>query len=196
MRRFLKGNRISLHGLTDEQLRPEAPYYAWLDDLGLDLFGERSDFPNNSRRMNAYYSAACDNGNLILLGIFDNASDMHIGNITLQQIDWIHRRAFLGYLIGDKEFTGKGIASDASQMILYYGFNKLNLERVWTTVAVNHEASVRVAAKAGLKPEGQLRGHQLRAGKRRDMALFGALRQEWMDEFGAAALALFSEPPV
>lgn len=196
MKRFLVGRRISLHGLTPEELRPEAPYYGWLDDLSLDLFGERSDFPNNPQRMNAYYAAACANDKLILLGIFDNSTDRHIGNITLQQIDWIHRRAFLGYLIGDKEFTGKGIASEAVLMLMYYGFNKLNFERIWTTVAADHVASMRVAEKAGLKPEGRLRGHQLRKGTRRDLMLVGALRDEWMSEYGAQALALFAAPPV
>ncbi len=195
MQRYLKGRRINLHGLTPDDIRPDGPYFAWLDDLSLDLFGERSDFPNNPARMEAYYAAACANDRLVLLGIFDGASGRHIGNITLQQLDWIHRRGFLGYLIGDKEFSGKGVASEACLMMLYYGFNKLNLERVWTTVAVDHEASMRVASKAGLKPEGILRAHQMRAGVRRDMAVVGALRSEWMEEHGATALALFAEPP-
>lgn len=196
MQCFLKGNRISLHGLTPEHLRPGTRYYSWLDDLSLDLFGERSDFPNNPARMESYYALACANDSLLLLGIFDNASGLHIGNITLQQIDWIHRRAYLGYLIGDKEFAGKGIASEAGLMILYHGFNKLNLARIWTTVAAEHKASLRVATKIGLKQEGILRGHQLRMGMRRDMVSVGALREEWMDACGKQALAVFAESPV
>jgi ribosomal-protein-alanine N-acetyltransferase len=196
MQRYLKGKRISLHGLSPADLRADGPYYSWLDDLSLDLFGERSDFPNNTQRMESYYAAACANDRLLLLGIFDNVSGQHIGNITLQQIDWIHRRAFLGYLIGDKAFAGKGIASEACLMILQYGFNKLNLERIWTTVALEHEASMRVAAKAGFQQEGQLRAHQLRNGKRRDMAVFGCLREEWVVSHAVHARALFSEPSV
>jgi ribosomal-protein-alanine N-acetyltransferase len=193
MKQFLAGKRISLHGLSPEDIRPEAPYYSWLDDLSLDLFGERSDFPNNPQRMESYYAAACANDKLLLLGIFDNASDRHIGNITLQQIDWIHRRAFIGYLIGDKDFTGRGVASEACLMLMYHGFNKLNLERIWTTVTVDHAASMRVSQKAGLKQEGILREHQMRDGVRRDLALVGALRREWIGEFGAEARALFAD---
>src|SRR5215469_5702410 len=132
MQRYLKGKRISLHGLTPHDLRSDGPYYSWLDNLSLDIFGERSDFPNTQARMESYFATACANDSLVLLGLFDNATGRHIGNITLQQIDWIQRRAFLGYLIGEKDFTGQGIASQACLMMMYYGFNKLNMDRIWT----------------------------------------------------------------
>ena len=196
MQRYLKGKRISLHGLSPEHLRSDAPYFSWLDDLSLDLFGERSDFPNSPARMEAYYAKACANDGLVLMGIFDNTTNRHIGNITLQQLDWVQRRGFIGYLIGDREFTGKGVAPEACLMMMYYGFNKLNLDRIWTTVAADHAASLRVADKAGFVKEGVLRDHQMRNGERRDMWVFGALRDEWMASRGAEALALFTESPV
>jgi RimJ/RimL family protein N-acetyltransferase len=196
MQRYLKGKRISLHGLLPEQLRSDAPYYSWLDDLSLDTFGERSDFPNSPARMESYYSKACANEGLVLMGIFDNATNRHVGNITLQQLDWVHRRGFIGYLVGDKEFTGKGVAPEACLMMMYYAFNKLNLDRIWTTVAAKHSASLRVAEKAGFQVEGRLREHQMRNGERRDMVIFGSLRHEWMRSHGTEALALFAEPPV
>lgn len=196
MQQFLAGKNISLHGLTPEHLRADAPYFSWLNDLSLDIFGERSDFPNNQSRMESYYAAACANDSLVLLGIFDNASGRHIGNITLHQIDWVHRRAFLGYLIGDKDFAGKGVASQACLMIMHYGFNKLNMDRIWTHITAEHGASLRVAEKAGLKQEGTLREHQLRNGTRRDVRVVGALRNEWSGTHGAAALDVFAQPPV
>ena len=196
MQRFLQGKRISLQGLSPEHLRADAPYFSWLNDLSLDLFGERSDFPNTQARMEAYYARACANDDLVLMGIFDNASGRHIGNITLQQLDWVQRRGFIGYLVGDREFTGKGIAPEACLMIMYYGFNKLNLDRIWTTVAADHSASMRVADKAGFVQEGVLRAHQMRNGQRRDMHVVGALRDEWMAARGAEALALFTTQPV
>jgi [ribosomal protein S5]-alanine N-acetyltransferase len=196
MRRFLVGTRISLHGLAPEQLRADAPYYGWLDDLSLDLFTGRSDFPNNPQRMSAYYESACANDRLILLGIFENSAGRHIGNVTLQEVDWVHRRAYLGYLIGEKEFSGKGLASEACLMTMYYGFNKLNFERIWTTVTADNLPSARVAEKVGFTVEGIMRGHLLRNGTRRDVTLLGALREEWMTACGERALAVFAEPPV
>jgi [ribosomal protein S5]-alanine N-acetyltransferase len=196
VKRFLVGKRICLHGLALSDIEPGSPYYGWLDDLSLDFFGARSLFPNNSERMRAYYDAACANNKLVLLGVFENESGKHIGNVTLQDIDWIHRRAYLGYMIGERAFAGRGFATEACLMASYYGFSKLNFDRIWNTVDVENVASIRVAEKAGLQLEGHLRGHQLRKGMRYDWALFGALRDEWLPNFGPVALDLFAEPPV
>lgn len=196
MQRFLEGKRISLTGLTPDHLQANGPYYGWLNDLSLDLYTERSYFPNSAQRMNTYFDAATSNTKLVLLGIFDNATERHIGNITLQELDFINRRAFLGYLIGDKEFTGKGIATEACLMMMYYGFNKLNFERIWTTIAAEHAASLKVGERAGLKAEGKLREHQMRNGKRFDLMIVGALRSEWMIERGAMACEAFAQLPV
>jgi ribosomal-protein-alanine N-acetyltransferase len=195
MQSFLAGTKVNLKGLGVSQIKPDSPYYCWLDDLSLDLYSERSYFPNSESRMERYFESATA-GKLVLLGIFDAASDKHLGNITLQDIDWINRRGFIGYLIGDKEFTGKGIASDACLMLLYYAFNKLNLDRVWTTVSVENAASLKVAKKAGLKEEGRLRGHQMRNGSRHDLLAFGALREEWTMERGERARACFAQLPI
>ncbi len=196
MQRFLVGKRISLTGLTPDQLQANGPYYGWLNNLSLDLYTERSYFPNSVQRMNAYFDVATSNSKLILLGIFDNATERHIGNITLQELDFINRRAFLGYLIGDKEFAGKGIATEACLMMMYYGFNKLNFERIWTTISAEHAASLKVSERAGLKTEGKLREHQMRNGKRFDLMIVGALRSEWMTERGAKACEAFAQLPV
>ena len=195
MTHFLAGNRISLRGLTPDHLGTDGPYYGWLDDLSLDLFSERSYFPNSPQRMQDYYALSAEK-KLILLGIFDNASGRHVGNITLQELDWINRRAFIGYLIGEKDFAGKGIASEACLLMLYYGFNKLNFERIWTTVSAEHAASLKVAEEAGFKTEGRLRQHQLRNGKRFDLLAVGALRDEWMSERGEKAKAAYATLPV
>jgi RimJ/RimL family protein N-acetyltransferase len=192
---FLRGKRISLNGLKPSALDANGGYYRWLDDLSLDLFSERSYFPNSPQRMQDYYALSVQK-KLVLLGIFDRASGSHVGNITLQELDWINRRGFLGYLVGEKAFAGRGIASEACLMMLYYAFNKLNLDRVWTTVSAEHPASRKVAEKAGLRTEGCLRQHQMRNGRRADLLMVGALREEWMAERGDAARDTFEELPV
>jgi [ribosomal protein S5]-alanine N-acetyltransferase len=195
MKRFLVGKRISLHGLTPDMLSTDSPYYSWLEDLSLDVFTERSYFPNNPERMLSFYQQACNNQSLVLLGIFDNESGKHIGNISFQEISWIVRRASIAYLLGDKSFEGKGIVTEAVTMMLYYGFNKLNFQRIFAGVSDLHEASKKVCIKAGLKQEGRLRNDLFRNGEFSDSILYAALRDEWIAEFGEKALQLFEVKP-
>ena len=195
MKRYLVSERISLHGLRPEDLLPDAPYYAWLEDLSLDAFTEHSMFPNSVARMRDYYEEATRNNTRVLLGIYDNASDSHIGNITLQQINWVNRSASVAYLIGERSFEGRGIATEAVRMVMYYGFNRLNLERLHAGVSARHAASRRVLEKSGMRAEGRLRGALLRNGERTDVMLFGGLRDEWMAELGDSVKRLFVVPP-
>lgn len=192
---FLIGKRVSLNGLKPSALKENGGYYRWLDDLSLDLYSERSYFPNSPQRMEGYYALSVQK-KLVLLGIFDTARNTHVGNITLQELDWINRRAFMGYLIGEREFAGRGYATESCLMMLYYGFNKLNFDKIWTTVSAEHAASLKVAEKAGFKVEGRLRAHQMRNGQRYDLLMVGALRQEWMVDRGDVARDVFSVLPV
>jgi [ribosomal protein S5]-alanine N-acetyltransferase len=195
MKKFLIGKRISLHGLSERDMAESSPYYNWLDDLSLDLFTERSYFPNSSARIRSFYEESVQNKSLVLLGIYDNETDKHIGNITFSEISWIQRRAFIAYLLGDKTFAGKGIITDAVLMMMYYGFNKLNLERIWGGVSVLHAASSKICEKTGLKVEGKMRNHLFRNGEFSDALVVGAIRSEWMEDFGQTARNLFEELP-
>jgi RimJ/RimL family protein N-acetyltransferase len=195
LRKFLVGKRISLHGLKSENLTPDSPYYSWLEDLSLDQYTERSYFPNSEARMRAYYEKSTQNQSLILLGIFDNETGKHIGNITFQDINWLNRRAFIAYLLGDKSFAGKGIITEAVLMMMYYGFNRLNFNRIYGGVTARHVASMKVCEKVGLKEEGRMRQHFYRNGEFSDSLVVGAVRDEWMIEFGQKAEELFSIPP-
>lgn len=196
MTNFLIGKRISLHGLTEKEIQPDAPYYSWLDDLSLDTFTERSRFPNSEKKMRQYFERAEKRQDLVLLGIFDRQTDTHIGNVTFQEIDWIRGRACMGYLLGDKKFHGQNIATEAVVMFMYFGFAKLNLGRIYTDINENHRASLRVAEKAGLVVEGRLREHFVVNGVPADSIIFGALRHEWMERYGSKALEYFEIPPV
>ena len=195
MKKYLIGKTISLHGLTTVDVSEDSPYFSWLDDLSLDTFTERSYFPNNAKRMKSYFDRSCENDDLILLGIFDNETDKHIGNITFQEIDWINRRAFIAYMLGDKEFTGKGIITQAVLMMMFYGFQKLNFDRIHGGVSELHVASIRICQKVGLLEEGRMRNHILRNGEASDILVVGSLRDEWLVSHGDKALQLFTVPP-
>ncbi len=196
MKRYLVGKRISLHGLSPREIAEDAPYFGWLDDLQYDQFTERSRLPNSPERMAAYYQKANQpNGSLVFLGIYDNETGRHIGNISFKEINWSCRRGWLGYLIGDPEFRGKGIATDAILMFMLYGFNKLNFNRIFTTVSEPNLASRKLAEKTGLKEEGRMRGHIITGGRMIDVFMYGVLRDDWLKSHGERARDLFEEAP-
>ncbi|MCW8916566.1 MAG: GNAT family N-acetyltransferase [Magnetovibrio sp.] len=195
MKSFLIGKNIYIRGLKQDEIAEDSPYFEWLNDLSLDLYTERTYFPNTPERMEAYFKDAQKFSKTFLMGIFDNASDKHIGNISFTNINYFNRNAFIGYLLGDKDFTGKGIITQAVLMTMYYGFNKLNFERIYGGVSTAHAASYRVCEKVGLLKEGLQRNHLYRNGQWFDQIPVGALREEWMRDFGDQARETFDELP-
>ena len=191
MKKFLIGKRISLHGLSSEDINEKSPYFSWLDDLSLDLYTEKSYYPNNIQRMQDYYHQTNKSDKILFLGIFDNETKKHIGNLCLQAICNLNRRAEVAYFLGDKNFSRKGIVTEAVKMIMYYGFNKLNLERIHAGASERNLASIRIFEKCGLKIEGKMRNHLFRNGEFSDVVLAGAFRSEWMKEVKTESLFQF-----
>jgi RimJ/RimL family protein N-acetyltransferase len=105
-----------------------------------------------------------------------------IGDINLTGIDWIHRNAYLGISIGEREEWGKGYGTDAVRVILRYAFNELNLQRVSLTVFDYNHRAKRAYEKAGFRMEGRQRGFLKREGQRWDLIYMGILRREWESE--------------
>lgn len=196
MKTFLLGKRIYLRGLTPDEIKENTPYYSWLNDLSLDIYTERTYRPNTMENMETYYNRMNNDADCMLLGIFYKKTDVHIGNITFTEMNHMHRRACVGYLLGNKSYAGKGIMTDAVQMLMYFGFNKLNLERIHAGALSLNTASQRVAQKSGMVEEGTQRHYLLRNGQWHDNILFSAIRDEWMEKHADAARECFEELPV
>lgn len=105
--------------------------------------------------------------------------DRPIGDINLSGIDWIHRNAYLGISIGEREEWGKGYGTDAVRVILRFAFSELNLHRVSLTVFDYNHRAKRAYEKAGFRMEGRQRGFLKREGQRWDLIFMGILKREW-----------------
>lgn len=193
MKRFLVGRNISLHAMSEMDIAESAAYFCWLDDLELDRYVGRSRFANNGKSHRDYFNRACSDRSLVVLGIYENTSGRHIGNISLKDLDWSNRRGWLGYMIGEKAFHGKGYATEAVFIFLLYAFQRLNLHRVHTTVSVFNVASISILRRVGLKEEGRFREHIVLGREHIDVLAFGALADEWMESHSKYARAYYEK---
>ncbi len=79
---------------------------------------------------------------------------LYVGNIGLHpQEDVYKRNAEIGYFIGE-DFWGQGIASQAVQLIVAYGFEQLDFHRIFAGVFSYNSASKKVLENAGFTFEG------------------------------------------
>jgi ribosomal-protein-alanine N-acetyltransferase len=81
-----------------------------------------------------------------------------VGVITLTIQQNIHRKnAEIGYWIGEP-FWGKGIVSDAVKLICEYGFENIDIVRIYAGVFENNIASRKVLEKNGFHKDCIIKG--------------------------------------
>lgn len=103
--------------------------------------------------------------------------DTLIGHCGLYYIDWIHRHAEFGIYIGDDSFRSGGFGSDALRTLVKYGFNDLNLNKIWCEVYTNNDA-LDIYRHIGFTDEGVLRQHYYNEGKYWDSTMLSMLKSE------------------
>lgn len=94
-------------------------------------------------------------GNLLVCGVFElpvrkdsNEEEKLIGHVLFTKFDWSVPKCDLGYFI-DAEHSGKGYATQASQMMIDWGFKNLLLEKITMRIWPQNHASIAVARKLG-----------------------------------------------
>ena len=90
----------------------------------------------------------------------------------------------MGYVL-NKGYWEKGIATEAARAFVRFGFETLNLHRIFTTCCPENEASERVLQKCGMRLEGRLRENLLR-GEWRDSLVYAIIDHEWTERKQAA----------
>ena len=102
-----------------------------------------------------------------------------IGNCGYNNIDWRCNAAELGIFIGDKSCWNKGYGTQAMRMLLHFGFNTLNLNRIALDVYETNLRAVRSYEKAGFVHEGRKRQGMYKDGRYIDILQMSVLRDEW-----------------
>lgn len=102
-----------------------------------------------------------------------------IGTIGLHRINNKDHNASFGIAIGEKDYWSKGYGTEATCLLIDYGFEQLNLHRIPSSAFVFNERSIRLHKKVGFREEGRQRESVFKNGKFHDHVIFGILREEW-----------------
>lgn len=126
------------------------------------------------------YHNNCKNEDLFV--IEDKQNKKVIGHIGLYNIDLNVRSAEYAILIGNNEYLGKGVGKQVTNLILDYGFNKINLNRIYLSLIKENLAAFNLYKKMGFRDEGCLRQAILKKGIYYDSVLMSILKSEYNEK--------------
>jgi diamine N-acetyltransferase len=101
-----------------------------------------------------------------------------IGRVILFDADTVGATIRMGIAIA-RDQQGKGIGTEAVDLVLAYAFGELGMRRVWLDVLADNPQAIASYRKSGFVEEGRLRAHYWHDGEHRDAILMGLLREEW-----------------
>ena len=119
------------------------------------------------------------NQNEITLAVRDRQTDTFIGTTGLYSVNWIMRTAEFRVFLGNKTFWNRGIGTESTKLMVVYGFEKMNLNRIWLGVNTENIGGVHAYEKAGFAKEGILRQEQYRNFRYYDVIRMSILRCEY-----------------
>lgn len=174
---FLIGKRLYLRGLEKEDLKGNM--FQWANDAEVTHYMFTGARPNSLELLEEEYARMIRSPNDIVFAIVDRRTHAHIGIAGLYVIHWIARTAEYRILIGEKAFWDQGYGQETARLILQYGFEKLNLNKIWLGVNAEHQRAIRSYEKSGFQREGVLRQEIYRNGRYYDAVRMSILRTEY-----------------
>jgi ribosomal-protein-alanine N-acetyltransferase len=90
-----------------------------------------------------------------------------------------HKRAELAYWVG-LPFWGQGFATEAAQRIVQFGFEDLELNRIFAAAMTNNPGSYQVMTKIGMKHEGTFPQHVMKWGSYEDLVFYGMVKSDYI----------------
>lgn len=104
-----------------------------------------------------------------------------IGLIGLLGIDNRSRKAEFYIVNGEKEYWGKGLASQSTELFLKHVFLKHNLNKVYLYTEVDNVPAQNLFEKIGFQEEGLMKEDLIYMGKKIDRYYYAIYREDFLD---------------
>ncbi|HOP51089.1 MAG TPA: GNAT family protein [Ignavibacteriales bacterium] len=114
-----------------------------------------------------------------LFTICENSTDKPVGQTAFVRVDLVSRATVFYLAIYDPESWSKGYGTEATSLMIKYGFDILNLNRIQLHVFAKNEKAVKAYKKCGFTIEGTLREAMYHNNEYCDFYVMSILRREY-----------------
>lgn len=173
----IMGKIIYLRKIAESDVTQK--YVDWLNSPEINKYLESRFKIQTKEDILSFVKDKLSKDNEPMFAICDTNSNEHIGNIKLGPINPYHKYASIGILIGDKNYWGKGCATEAIKLITKYGFETLKLNKLDAGAYSENCGSINAFKKAGYSQEGLLKKQVVSGEKKLDVVLLGITAEDY-----------------
>jgi len=175
MRTLSMSDVSAVYGVVDINRAYLRKWLPWVDS---------TDSPAVTESVIASWEKDYDNGNDVVLGIFENGK--YVGNIGLHSLKRPNRSGMVGYWLSENA-QGRGIVTDCVRALMDFGYGTLDLNRIYVHCAADNTKSRAVPEKLGFVQEGILQDGEHLYGVYHDLIIYGMVKRNWQ-HFGSLCL--------
>lgn len=178
---MIQGNQVRLRAIEREDL---PTFVRWLNDpevsRGISLFLPISETDEEAWYENQQKLDPADRSLAIEIQPDPEQEEwVFVGSCGYLQRSWRNRSAEIGLQIGEKKYWNQGFGTRVVELMLKFGFQELNLHRIWLQVFESNPRAIRAYEKAGFQLEGRFRDGFYLEGHYVDVMIMSMLKPEW-----------------
>ena len=176
---IIRGAQVYLRPFENSDKEPYKRWRADADPMATAEFGYRA--PLSDIEVDNYFAdrpgqQGKSQYQFIICSLED---DKPIGNVMLMDLDTRTGAAELGIVIGEADYRGKGLGTDACNAIVDFAFGELRMERVHLRTRADNPAAQAAYAKCGFHVDGVARRAVFARGSFSDATHMSILSGEW-----------------
>jgi RimJ/RimL family protein N-acetyltransferase len=145
----IETKRLKLRNLQFYDISSD--YIDWLNDPDVNKYLCCANSVQTKESCLEYVRSYEGKNDKALIGVFFKDNGLHIGNLTLSEIDWHNKIGFIGICIGRKEYARRQLAKEALTAMIKYGFSLLELHCFRAGINVTNEVSINLFPRCGFK---------------------------------------------
>lgn len=173
---MIRGEKIYLGAILRKDLDV---LFKWINDRELVYYNSGYN-PIHELHHEQWFQDIVQRSDLRIFSIRDMDSDKLIGTCQLCSIHPINRSAELRIRIGEADSRGRGNGTEALRLLVHYGFNDLNLHRIYLYVFETNLQAIRTYEKLRFNREGVLRDADYVNGTFQNVIIMSLLRDDYM----------------
>jgi len=177
---FLQGEKIAFRPVSKDDY---SLIYEWFNDPEVTYFMFTGQRPTSLEKVSEIMDTDLKSERNVIFTIIDKANNQAIGLCGLYEINNTAQKAEMRIIIGNKDSWGRGYGTESVEIINYYGFDRLNLHRIYLGVTGENIGAIKTYEKAGYLHEGVLKEDIYRNSRYYDSIRMGFLREYYYEIF-------------
>jgi diamine N-acetyltransferase len=154
-------------------------YQRWLNDFEVTRTLSATLRPMTVESEEEWYSRSSRSEDEIYFTLYERATMRAIGGTGFHGIELHHRTAVFGIMIGEKDCWGQGYGTEATRLMLDYGFTGLGLHNIMLNVFSYNTRGIAAYTRAGFREFGRRREALRLGGRAFDIVYMDCLATEF-----------------